>query len=173
MNSFVEILKIILPALAVFAAAYFTVRSFLNSEAKKREIELRRSSAQLVTPVRLQAYERIVIFLERLHPTNLALRTNRAGITAEQLHGELIKTIKSEYEHNISQQVYMSNTAWELVKTAKEETIKIVNLSAQKVPGSAKGSDLAQLIIQITGSVDRLPSQVALEFVKKEAAHAF
>lgn len=173
MNSFLEILKIILPALAVLAAAYFLVRSFLNNEQKRRDTEIRRSASQLVTPIRLQAYERIVIFLERLHPTNLALRVNRAGITAEQLHSELIKTIKSEYEHNISQQVYVSATAWELVKTAKEETIKIVNLSAQKVQGSSKSSDLAQLIIQIASSVDRLPSQVALEYVRKEAAQLF
>lgn len=173
MNSFWEILKIILPALAVFASAFFLVKSFLDNENKKREAELRRSAAQIITPIRLQAYERVIIFLERLHPTSLALRVNKGGMSSEQLHAELIKTIKGEYEHNISQQIYVSSTAWELVKTAKEETIKIVNLSSQKVQGASKSSDLAQVIIQLAGSVDRLPSQIALEYVKKEVAQMF
>ena len=173
METFLDLLKIILPATAVFLCAFFLVKKFLDNETKKRDAEYRKSSSQTVIPIRLQAYERIIIFLERLHPTNLALRVNKQGLTCDQLHGELIKTIKGEYEHDISQQIYVSATAWELVKTAKEETIKIVNLSSTKVQGSAKSSDLAQVIIQLASSVDRLPSTIALDYVKKEASQMF
>jgi hypothetical protein len=173
MDSFWELLKIILPALAVFFCAFFLVKKFLDNEHKKRETELRKSATGSIIPIRLQAYERITIFLERLHPTNLAIRVNKSGMNCDDFHSELIKTIKSEYEHNISQQIYLSSASWELVKTAKEETIKIVNLSSTKVQGSAKSSDLAQVIIQLASSIDRLPSIIALAYVKKEAAQMF
>ncbi|MBC7864768.1 MAG: hypothetical protein IAF38_17475 [Bacteroidia bacterium] len=173
MNSFWDLLKITLPALAVFLCAFFLVKKFLDNEQKKRDAELKKSASQILTPIRLQAYERIIIFLERIHPTSLAMRVNKTGMSSDQLHGELIKTIKGEYEHNISQQIYISSTAWELVKTSKEETIKIINLSSTKVQGASKSTDLAQVIIQLSSSVDRLPSQIALEYVKKEAASMF
>lgn len=168
-----DILKILIPAGAVFAATYFIVRSFLSSENKKREYELRRSQLSLTTPIRLQAYERIIIFLERIEPTNLVLRVNKAGINTAQLHSELIKTIKSEYEHNISQQIYVSPGAWQLVKTAKEETMKLINISVTKIPENAKGQDLAQIILQIAAGVEKTPTQIATEFLKREVAQHF
>src|SRR5688572_16283437 len=102
MDSFIEILKIILPAGAVFAAAYLIVKRFLDNEQKAREQELKKSSHAAMTPLRLQAYERIVLFLERVNPNTLVVRVNKNGMTAHQLHMELIKTIKTEYEHNLS-----------------------------------------------------------------------
>jgi hypothetical protein len=168
-----DILKILIPAAAVFAATYFIVRSFLNSENKKREYELRKSQMSLTTPIRLQAYERIIIFLERIEPTNLVLRVNKAGINTAQLHSDLIKTIKGEYEHNISQQIYVSAGAWQLVKTAKEETMKLINISVTKIPENAKGQDLAQIILQIASGVEKTPTQIATEFLKREVAQYF
>ena len=173
MQDFLDILKILIPAAAVFAATYFIVRSFLNSENKKRDYELRKSQLSLTTPIRLQAYERIIIFLERIEPTNLVLRVNRAGINTSQLHHELLKTIKSEYEHNISQQIYISAGAWQLVKTAKEETLKLINISVTKIPETAKGQDLAQIILQIASGVEKTPTQIATEFLKREVAQHF
>ena len=98
---------------------------------------------------------------------------NQPGISCDQLHREMLKSIKSEFEHNISQQLYVSSDAWDLIKTAKEETIKIINLSFQKVNPAAKGTDLAQIIIQLTGNVEKLPSQIAIEMIRREAAKLF
>ncbi|MFL5753519.1 MAG: hypothetical protein ACJ76F_08935 [Bacteroidia bacterium] len=173
MHELLEILKILIPAGAVFAATYFIVKSFLDNENKRRDLEYRKSSLSIVAPIRLQAYERVIIFLERIHPNNLVLRVNKVGMTSHQLHSELVKTVKSEYEHNISQQIYMSAGAWELLRTAKEETIKLINISSTKVPDTAKGQDLAGIILQLSSSIDKMPSQVALEYLKKEIAQAF
>lgn len=173
MDAFLDILRILIPAAAVFAATYFIVKKFLDNEQKRREIEIRKSSVSLLTPIKLQAYERIVIFLERLHPNSLVIRVNRADLNAHQLHMELIKAIKSEYEHNLSQQIYMSHGAWELVKNAKEEILKLVNMSAAKIPGNSKGQDLAQMILQITGGIEKMPSQIAITYIKKEITQVF
>jgi len=174
MNAVVEILKIILPAGAVFAAAYLLVQKFLGNEQKRREFELKKNAQSSLTPLKIQAYERIVIFLERIHPNSIVVRVNKHGMTALQLHQELIKTIKSEYEHNLSQQIYVSYAAWELLKTAKEEVIKLVNISATKVPHENSSNDLALMILNITANLDKkMPSEIALEFIKKEVAQIF
>jgi hypothetical protein len=174
MEYFIEILKIILPAGAVFAAAYLIVKKFLENDQKRRETELKKLNQASITPLRLQAYERIVIFLERVSPSNLVVRINKNGMTAQQFHLELIKTVKSEYEHNISQQIYMSAGAWELVKNAKEEIIKLINISSTKVSHDQSSNELAMMVITITSNLGKkLPNDIALDYIKKEVNQIF
>ncbi len=174
MDALIEILKIILPAGAVFVAVYFLVQRFLDNDQKRREHELKKATQATITPLKIQAYERVVIFLERIHPNSLVIRVNKHGMNAQQLQRELVTAIKTEYEHNLSQQIYMSYGAWELVKTAKEEIIKLVNISSTKVAADANGSDLAVMILNIAANVDKkLPNEVALEYLKKEIAQTF
>lgn len=174
MNAIYEILRIILPATAVFVAAWVIIKGFLENEQHRREIEVKKTNQSSVTPLRLQAYERIVIFLERISPSNLVVRVNKNGYSVHQFHLELIKTIKNEYEHNISQQIYMSHSSWELVKNSKEEITKLINMSAAKLPHDAPGSDLAMMILNITSNLGKkLPTEVAIEFIKKEVNQTF
>lgn len=174
MDGLIEILKIILPAGAVFAAAYLLVQKFLGNEQKRREHELKKSAQSTITPLKIQAYERLVIFLERIHPNSIVVRVNKHGMTSQQLHQELIKTIKTEYEHNLSQQIYVSYNCWELVKTAKEEVLKLVNISSTKVAHDASSNELAMMILNITSNLDKkMPSEIALDFLKKEATQIF
>lgn len=174
MEGVIEIFKIILPAAAVFVAAFLIVQRFLENDQKRRDYELKKSSHATITPLKIQAYERVVIFLERIHPNSLVVRVNKHGMNAHQLHMELVKTIKTEYEHNLSQQIYVSYNAWELVKTAKEEIIKLVNISATKVPNENTSNDLAMMILNITANLEKkLPNEVALEYVKKEVSQIF
>ncbi len=174
MDAFIEILKIILPAGLVFLAVFFVIKSFLASEQKKREHELKKTNQNVVLPLKIQAYERVVIYLERINPNTLVVRVNKNGMNAQQLHMELIKTIKSEYEHNLSQQIYVSYGSWELVKTAKEELIKLINISSTKVHHDAPSNELAMMILNIAANLEKkLPNDVALEYVKKEVSHIF
>ena len=174
MDAFIEILKIILPATAVFFAAFFIVKRFLDNDQKRREHELKKNNLSTMTPLKIQAYERVVIFLERIHPNSLVVRVNKLGMNSHQLHLELIKTIKSEYEHNLSQQIYVSYNAWELVKTAKEEIIKLINVSSTKVAHDSPANELAMMVLNITSNLEKkLPNEVALEYVKKEVNQSF
>lgn len=174
MDALWEIVRIILPAGFVFAAAFFTLKGFLDNEQDRRDHELKKTGQSLLTPLRLQAYERIVIFLERVHPNTIVVRVNKHGMTAHQLHLELIKTIKSEYEHNLSQQIYVSYGAWELVKTTKEEITKLINISATKVPHDSPANELAMMILNISSNLGKkLPNDLALEYIKKEVGNSF
>lgn len=171
MEAIIDLLKIILPATVVFLAAYFLFQKFFKNEQERRDHELRKSVLNLTTPQKIQAYERIVIFLERINPSSLVVRVNKHGYNARQLHQDLVQSIKAEYEHNLSQQIFVSHNTWELVKTSKEELIKLINIAATKVPGEAPANELAMMILNIVGGLDKkMPSEVALEYVKKEIA---
>jgi hypothetical protein len=85
----------------------------------------------------------------------------------------MIKCIRSEYEHNIAQQIYMSNAAWELVKSAKEEMVKLINTSAHKVSDNSDGIELCKVLLDVTMNVEKLPTQIALDYVKKEIRQSF
>ena len=99
MNELLDILKYILPSLVVFVAVYFVLISFLENDSKKRIMEIKLANQKTITPIRLQAYERIVLFLERISPNNLILRVSRKEYNAFQLQSSLIKTIRGEFEH--------------------------------------------------------------------------
>lgn len=174
MEPIIDLLKIILPAAAVFLAAFFLIQKFLKDNQSRRDHELKKAAINLTTPQKIQAYERIVIYLERINPNNLVVRVNKHGMTSRQLHQELVSTIKAEYEHNISQQIFVSHNTWELVKTSKEEIIKLINISATKVPHDAPSNELAMMILNIVANIDKkLPNEIALEYAKKEIAKIF
>jgi hypothetical protein len=168
-----DILKFLLPSIIVFGAGYLTVKNFLDTETKRRLAEIRLANQNVVTPMRLSAYERMAIFLERINPSILLPRTHKSGMSARLLQSELTKTIRTEFEHNLSQQIYMSNHAWEMVKTAKEEITKLVNVAASKLPDTATGIELSQMILQISQQIEKMPTQVALEYIKKEVGQVF
>ncbi|MBK7311126.1 MAG: hypothetical protein IPI93_10100 [Sphingobacteriaceae bacterium] len=171
MEAFLEILKIVLPAAMVFVATYIILRSMLENDQKKREYEIRKKNNDAVLPLKIQAFERLVIYLERINPNTLVVRVNKNGMNAHQLQLELIRTIKSEYEHNLSQQIYVSYGSWELIKNAKEELIKLINISATKVHHEAPSNELAMMILNIAAGLEKkLPNDVALEYIKKEAS---
>ncbi|MCC6690973.1 MAG: hypothetical protein IT235_05525 [Bacteroidia bacterium] len=172
MDPVIELLKIIIPAGIVFLTSFYVIKNFLDNETKKRMLEIKGAGKELLTPIRLQAYERIILFLERISPNSLVMRVNKPTITSRQLHSELVAAIRAEFEHNLSQQIYMSASAWEMVKNAKEETTKLINLLAIKVPENAPGAELAQLIVEAGGKT-KLPTQMAIEFIKKEIAQNF
>ena len=172
-DTFLEILKILLPSVVVFLTCFFTVKNFLEASTKRRLAEIRLANQNVVTPMRLQAYERLAIFLERINPNTLITRVHKSGMSARLLQSELTKMIRAEFEHNLSQQIYMSNHAWEMVKTAKEEITKLVNVAASKLPDTATGVELSQVILQISQQIDKMPTQVALEYLKKEVGQVF
>lgn len=173
MEQFLEILKYVLPSVVVLATAYLLVERFIENERQHRNMTYRRESQGLTTPVRLQAYERLVLFLERISPSTLVTRVHKSGMSAKLLQAELLKAVRTEYEHNLSQQIYISPGAWELIKNAKEEIIKLINTAAINVSDEASGVDLGKLILEVSMKIDKMPTQVAIDYLKQEAREIF
>ena len=168
-----EMLKYIVPLVVVFAFIYFILNNYLEENFKLRSLDLKLQNQEAITPIRMQAYERVVVYLERISPSALIMRIHKTGMSSRLLHAEMIKSIRSEYDHNIAQQIYMSNASWELVKSAKEEMIKLINTSAHKVNEHADGVELCKVLLDVTMNVEKLPTQIALEYVKKEIRQSF
>ncbi len=172
MDQIFEIVKLILPAGIVFLTTYYLVKNFLDQESRKKMIDVKLANQAVITPIRLQAYERMVLFLERINPSSLVMRSNKAT-SAPMLQGELLKTIRTEFEHNLSQQIYMSTKAWEEVVKAKEEKIKLINVASTRISPESNGMELAQAVITVSSQLSDLPTKVAIDFIKKEIGKEF
>ncbi len=168
MTDFLEILKYILPALIVFMTTWLMMASFAEREKDRNRMEIATKNQKLLTPIRMQAYERVVLFLERINPESLIIRISRQGMTSRQLQNEMISSIRAEYEHNLSQQVYISSQSWELVKSARSNLIKIINTCAEKVEPEAPSIVLSKGILEFIMEMEKSPISVAIEYIKKE-----
>lgn len=168
-----EILKIVLPALLVFLASYFAINRILRDEADRRKAERMFTNQRISTPVRLQAYERLVLFLERISPESMIVRVNQPSMNAQKLQTSLLSTIRAEWEHNLSQQIYVSNEAWELTKNAKGNVIKLINVCAEKVDPEAPSILFSQTILDLMVELEQHPTSLAIDHLKKEVGEFF
>jgi hypothetical protein len=167
MNETAEILKYILPSLVVFLTVFFLVRYYFRSEDKKLQHQRLMNNHNLITPLRLQAYERIAIFLERISFESLIMRTNKQGYTCQQLQSELLKAVRSEFDHNLSQQIYISQPAWEVVKSAKIKTIQQINLISEKTDKAGPSINLSKALLESLMDSEKEPHD-AINMIKKE-----
>jgi hypothetical protein len=170
MATLMDILQITVPALMVFFAAFFVMRGMIRNDQDKRRQEIILQNSRTVTPIKLQAYERIVLFLERISLESLLVRTNSPGMTAAQLHSALLNAIRSEFEHNLSQQIYMTQQAWEVVKNARSNTIRFINTGFEKIPENSTALDFSRRLLEEIMELDKEPTKTAIEYIKNEVS---
>lgn len=168
-NPFFEALAYTLPSIVVLVTALFLLTRFFENEERKRDYELRVKNRNTTLPIKLQAYERMILFLERISPNNLIFRVKKQGMSAKDLETALLKEIRTEFEHNLSQQLYVSPNTWQVIKNTKEEIIKLINLSFTKLSDDATAMDLSKAIFDNMMQMERSPTQKAIMYIKKEA----
>jgi hypothetical protein len=173
MEVLIEFGKFLIPSGIVLYVTYLLVRSFIQKEIDLKTLEVRGRSIETVLPNRLQAYERMALFLERMSPQNLLVRLNTSAMPAREFHQLLLAEIRSEYNHNVSQQIYMTEALWSLIKNAKEDLTVTINESANEMPQEAISLDLAKKIFEksINKTID--PIAHALTELKKEIQSTF
>lgn len=168
-----EILKYTLPALFVFLATYLVMSKMVKSEQLRLKAENVLNNQKFITPIRLQAYERMVLLMERISPQSLIMRTQRQNITNQELQSVLLKTIRSEFEHNMAHQLYISDKAWEMVRMAKEDCIKFINQTALQTKPEDNSLQLCKLILENTMDRDLDPTTKAINYLKEEIRTLF
>jgi hypothetical protein len=168
MEDRITLLYILLPAVVVGLVTYLIIRSFLQNQLEKHKAELRQELVKSVLPTRLQAYEKSVLFLDRISPSNLIMRVYKNGMSAKLLHAELLEYIREAYEDNMAQQTYVSDPAWMVLRSAKEETVRIINIAAASLPHDATGPELSAAIYTEGEGFEKLPTDTAIEYVKEE-----
>jgi len=171
MTELVNVLRYTIPAVVVFITAYFLLKEFFHQESKKRELDVKLEKVRISMPIRLQAYERIILLLERISPANLVMRVHQQGMTSAAFQKVLVQNIRDEYTHNLSQQLYVSSKAWDLVKTAREEMIRQINTSAAQLGEEATSIDLSNKLLEM--SMEKMATRKAIDFLKEEARQNF
>lgn len=174
-----QILIIVVAMLATMALAggvmYLLVKRYFDNEQKERllqmKIDERRETLKVVTPIRLQAYERMALFLERISPDSLVLRCYQPGMDLKLLQGVMTKNIRDEWEHNLSQQVYLAPGTWARIREAKDEMVNLVNSSAVTLTDTDDPTRLAASIF--ASAAKHLPTDKALEELHKEINELF
>lgn len=163
-----NILNFTIPALIVFGITYYLLHAFLNEQRKIRILELKKEQLKELTPIKLQAYERLTLFLDRIAPDNLVVRLSKTGQSAHQLRNELMMTINSEFNHNIAQQIYISDESWRMIKAVKEQILNLIDASYQECSDHETGPGLGKKILNKLINERTHPTQRAIELLKKE-----
>lgn len=168
-----DILRFILPAALVLGAVYMMLKNFMQNEDRKRFYEARAANHRVSIPIRLQAYERMALLLERLSVNNLILRVRKPGMSANDLQTALTSEIRAEFDHNLSQQIYISSEAWQMIVSARENLVKMIHVSYTALPSDASSMDLSKVIFEVAMREEIQPTYKALEFIKTEARELF
>lgn len=174
MNEAVQIISYVaylLPAIVVGIVAYYFFKGHTANEEGRRRYLVQKEAQKHVLPVRLQAYERITLYLERIDPVKLLVRIKPFSDAKDDYENLLVRTIDQEYEHNLSQQIYVSPECWNLLVAAKNATIHVIRQGAmQEKEGDV--DKMRQAIIQ-NFMEEISPSQKALTYVKSEVSELF
>jgi hypothetical protein len=168
MEIILQLALILLPSGAVLLTTIMFLRKETSKEIRLMQIELKKQRQEFFLPSRVEAYQRAVLFMERIHPNSLVMRLHNPGLPARVLQTDLIKSIREEFDHNVAQQLYISPQGWQMVKNAKEETLKIIHLAGNQIAENAMGMELSAKIFELSAEIGVLPSEIAVDYLKKE-----
>lgn len=163
----IQVLLAMLPAMVVGAVTYLFFHVYVRDREGQRRYDLVRESHKELIPFRIQALERMTLFLERIDPGNLLLRIKPGDMDNYEYQTELIRTIEQEFEHNITQQIYVSNSCWDAIRSAKNATISMIR--AANASEDVTTPDKLREVILTEMVKNPSPSYTGLEYIKKEA----
>ena len=164
-----EILKYCVPALCVLLATWLVMHKFYKSEAEKRLWELKRLSQKEISPLRMRAYERLSLLLERTTPEHMLLELSLGEMTILQVQQHLMRTIRMEYDHNLSQQIYVSNQVWDAIIASRDQMVAFINTMAQQMPPESNALDYAKVLITAYSSNGQTAIDQAMQLLRTEA----
>lgn len=157
-----------IPSLITGVIAYYFFKEHTKNEDGRRRFLLKKDLQVTAMPLRLQAYERMALFLERITPSKLLIRTIPTSSNKEDYEALLIQSIEQEFEHNLSQQIYISDRCWNIITTAKNATIQLIR-KANLLEKTDSANKLREVVL--TEMMERRsPSDAALSFIKEEVS---
>jgi len=164
------IIGILIPSLLVFLAVYLTFRQYHQQQLKMQMLENRKTKEQITLPMKLHAYERLILLCERIDFADLMLRLRSPGTTAKELQAALLVAIQQEYEHNLTQQLYISPELWQVLLAAKSKTMDFITIAAEGLPDDAHSDEYVQKLFELVSRETSLPAQIGKKAIKTEAS---
>ena len=139
-----------------------------SSEVLNLKLELLKQRQEFFLPSRLDAYQRSVLLMERIHPNSLIMRTHNPSLNAKLFQAELVKSVRNEFEHNVTQQIFINASTWGIMKSSKEEVIKLIHMAGSQMDEKATSIHLSGKIMEIVVQLDQFPTEIAVDALKKE-----
>jgi hypothetical protein len=173
MEFFLDILKLTIPALIVGATAYFLLKALLDERQRIDHALLRNDAQKITLPLRLSAYERLMLLCDRADVANTMLRVRMPDMKVRELRGVLLMAINQEFEHNVSQQLYVSDTLWQIIRIAKNNTLALVTMTGQDLDPNADAEVLVNALLAALDEQSITPLQTAILAVRTEAGQLF
>lgn len=172
-NFIIDVLKFVLAGTAVVYIAWQIIKPELQKANQSGLLDLKKASLETTLPLRLQAYERLALFIERVNPSNMLVRVHVAGTTVREIQQFLISEIRTEHQHNITQQLYVSSQAWAVINRIKEDTISLINNTAAGLSPEASSVELSKVILTHLANLDENPYDAGLMLLKHDMQHFF
>jgi hypothetical protein len=167
----IELLSYTFPAIITGLVAYYFFNLHTKNEEGRRRYLLNKDAQKDALPLRLQAFERMTLFLERINPGKLLIRISPNSENKNDYENLLISTIEQEFEHNLTQQIYMSEECWTVIIKAKNATIQMIRRT-NRTDGVNTANNLREVIMN--DLMDKQsPSIVALSYIKNEVQYLF
>lgn len=164
-----EILKYTIPSVVVFIACYFVLKQYLNSQYQMKALEVRSKYSKDAIPLKLQAYERLLLFCERISIPNLIMRLKTSNMSSGALKNAMMISIQKEYEHNMAQQLYASQKLWQIITLAKNDMLSIVNNKGSEINPQENANLLSDALFSHMNNLQTNPLDVAIKAIKEEA----
>lgn len=168
-----DILKYTIAGIGVVWVALYLFKPYLDRAEHVQLLELKRTISNQTLPLRLQAYERVVLFIERVNPASMLVRLNASGMSAVELQLLIITEIRNEFQHNVTQQIYVSHRVWNVVKRVKEDTLSLVNSAVKNLPPDASGTDMAKTILIHLSKLEQDPYEIATGLIRQDMEELF
>lgn len=163
-----DILKYTISGLGVVYIAFYLFKPYLDKSESIQLLELKRTISNQTLPLRLQAYERVVLFIERVNPASLLIRLNGSADTAAELQTIIVNEVRNEFQHNITQQIYVSARVWNVVKRVKDDTINMINNAVKALPSDTSALELSKVILVHLSKLEDNPYDVALGLIRQD-----
>lgn len=167
--NFYEILKYLIPQIGIIVLVYLFLENWLKRDnlyqMRKRKDEFN----QLILPNQIHAFERMVLFLERISPNNIVPRLNNQELSAKEFQYIMTKDIADEFDHNLSQQLYIPSKSWSMIILTKDQMIQSIIQATSTLPETAKAKDLAiKLLSDVVMNDKKQGTANVIEQLKKD-----
>lgn len=169
----IDILKYTLAGVGVVYVAFYMFKPYLDKTQNLQILEFKKAVTSQTLPLRLQAYERMVLFVERVNPANMLIRLGSSGLSATELHIIIVNEIRNEFQHNVTQQIYVSNRAWAVIKRVKDDTLSVVNSAVKALPDNASGLELGKITLTHLGKLEENPYEIAINLIRQDLEDLF
>ncbi len=163
-----EIVRYTVPSLTVFATIYYLLNKMNKDNLQKEAMKNRANVKERNDALKIQAYERLILFCERIDPINLFLRLNAGEITAKQMQEAMLVSIQQEYDHNLTQQLYISSQLWNILTLAKDQMSSIVSQCGDQLYPSDPPSKFLNMLHKVKKELNLDPLAHARLAIKNE-----